>query len=239
VITVADVDVLEYCRAVGVALREDGGRLRVRGPEDVVTEELLDLLREHKAEILAALADAGPAAPAPLPWRAAVAAWPIALRQRWADRAEAHQAAGLGWREAESRAFDEVVAETGAPIDPAGAPPEPDSLDPDELAAVLVAIDAACVPPREGPTLPPRPGAAPTYGLTARGRVIELGRARSDREERSDPVRRVTGEGWPDWYPADAPTTTAADAADTDRPRRGAEPDLFAAIDRKDSHGER
>jgi hypothetical protein len=43
-----------------------------------------------------------------LPWRSVVARWPIDRRQRWGDRANKLQDAGLDWREAERAAFDEL-----------------------------------------------------------------------------------------------------------------------------------
>jgi hypothetical protein len=43
-----------------------------------------------------------------LPWRSVVARWPIDRRQRWGDRANQLQDAGLDWREAERIAFDEL-----------------------------------------------------------------------------------------------------------------------------------
>jgi hypothetical protein len=42
-------------------------------------------------------------------WRATVARWPIARRQAWGDRANTLQDAGLGWKEAERTAFEEIM----------------------------------------------------------------------------------------------------------------------------------
>src|SRR5262245_59266321 len=47
----------------------------------------------------------------PLFWRACIAQWPIPWRQKWGDRAEANQLAGMAWDVAEERAFDETMAE--------------------------------------------------------------------------------------------------------------------------------
>jgi hypothetical protein len=44
-------------------------------------------------------------------WRALVASWPIAWRQRWAARAEQLQAAGLPKDFAENRAYRATVEE--------------------------------------------------------------------------------------------------------------------------------
>lgn len=41
-------------------------------------------------------------------WRATVAQWPIPRRQGWGDRANDLQDAGLDWKEAELRAFEEI-----------------------------------------------------------------------------------------------------------------------------------
>jgi hypothetical protein len=51
----------------------------------------------------------GAQAPQPAPWLATVARWSIPWRQRWGDRANALQEAGLTGFEAEHRAFNEVV----------------------------------------------------------------------------------------------------------------------------------
>jgi hypothetical protein len=59
-----------------------------------------------------------------------------------------------------------------------------------------------------GPPLPPRPAGPPSYGLTVGGHVVELAR-RTPAAERFDPLKLVTGGGWPTWYPA----------LETDRPR--------------------
>jgi hypothetical protein len=47
-------------------------------------------------------------------WRSVIARLPIAWRHRWADRAEAHQAAGLPRDLAEFWAYREVVEEIAA-----------------------------------------------------------------------------------------------------------------------------
>ncbi len=53
------------------------------------------------------------AAPEPcsrLFWRATVSRWPIDRRQAWGDRANALQDAGLGWKDAERTAFEEIMS---------------------------------------------------------------------------------------------------------------------------------
>ena len=44
----------------------------------------------------------------PLPYRSVLAAWPDEWRERWGRRANDWEARGLGWRDAEGRAFLEV-----------------------------------------------------------------------------------------------------------------------------------
>jgi hypothetical protein len=43
-------------------------------------------------------------------WRATVSRWSIERRQAWGDRANALQDAGLGWKDAERTAFEEIMA---------------------------------------------------------------------------------------------------------------------------------
>jgi hypothetical protein len=57
-----------------------------------------------------------PATPPAGSWRESIAWWPIEWRKGWADRAEAKQAGGLPWDEAEWQAFLEAVAEINAAV---------------------------------------------------------------------------------------------------------------------------
>lgn len=50
------------------------------------------------------------------PYRTALANWPDEWRERWGYRANALEDEGLGWREAETRAFFEVQEERRAEI---------------------------------------------------------------------------------------------------------------------------
>ncbi len=59
-------------------------------------------------------------------------------------------------------------------------------------------VDQAYRSVRDEPDVP-RPAGRPTYGLTRRGSVVEL--PRRPGAERNDPVRSVTGPGWPAWFP--------------------------------------
>jgi hypothetical protein len=58
-------------------------------------------------------------------------------------------------------------------------------------------VDAAVAPVRDEPDVP-RPAGCPSYGLTQRGHVVKI--PRRPGEERNDPVRSVTGPGWPAWF---------------------------------------
>lgn len=94
--------------AHGVSLSVDAGRLAYDGPDDVLTDEVLDALAAHKSEMLALLSDR----PAPVRWRhpRSLGHWPIAWRQAWADRAaELEDHHGLDWRAAERQAFLETA----------------------------------------------------------------------------------------------------------------------------------
>jgi hypothetical protein len=46
---------------------------------------------------------------------------------------------------------------------------------------------------------PKRPAGQPAFGLTQRKHVVELPRRPS--ADHGDPVHKVTGPGWPDWFP--------------------------------------
>jgi len=48
------------------------------------------------------------------PYRAALAQWPDPWRERWGRRANALEETGLRWREAETRAFAEILHERRA-----------------------------------------------------------------------------------------------------------------------------
>jgi hypothetical protein len=46
-------------------------------------------------------------------WRPAIACWPIAWRQLWADRTDVHEAEGCAWNAAEYRAWRETIRDLG------------------------------------------------------------------------------------------------------------------------------
>lgn len=50
-----------------------------------------------------------PSPPQSLPWRRRVAGWPDDWRERWGRTANALEDAGLGWRDAEERAWAETL----------------------------------------------------------------------------------------------------------------------------------
>ena len=76
-----------------------------------------DLENALEAELDARIAAQIASEPIPDPtvWRSMVATWAIPKRQAWADRAESHQAAGKGWKEAEWLAFEATAGEEGCP----------------------------------------------------------------------------------------------------------------------------
>jgi hypothetical protein len=99
---------------LGIRLSARGDKLHVDAPAGVVTAEVKAALASHKAALLRLLAEGeSPAPPPPTDrgWRACIAYWPTAWRQRWADRAGASQAAGDFWDVAEWSAFVATVAE--------------------------------------------------------------------------------------------------------------------------------
>jgi hypothetical protein len=54
---------LDRCAALGITLWVDGDQLHYDGPEAVITPSVLDVLRAHKAPLLAALRDRRPRSP--------------------------------------------------------------------------------------------------------------------------------------------------------------------------------
>jgi hypothetical protein len=58
-----------------------------------------------------------------VPWRSVVARWSIDRRQKWGDRANQLQDAGLGWKVAERIAFHELRPLSRAGIDDDGDSP--------------------------------------------------------------------------------------------------------------------
>jgi hypothetical protein len=113
----------------GIALSVKGDRISVNAPKGQTTPEDIEVLRQHKAGLLAYLAEQSAAtsepttsAPRPLPWRPIVGGWPLSYRQRWGDRANALQDEGLSWHEAERLAFEEL----GGQLDDEPARPFPD-----------------------------------------------------------------------------------------------------------------
>ena len=157
---------LDHLRARGATLNADGGELRCRAPRGLLTAELRALLVDHKTALLALLEPPGPTEPAPAaappppgaddppppspepePWtppppppeRSLAAALPMASREAWGRRAnELEEVEGLGWRDAEARAFDELAGGVD-PSDPLPPPAEPtqafDRIPPDPVAA--------------------------------------------------------------------------------------------------------
>jgi hypothetical protein len=106
-------------RRLGVRLfAREGGRLGYDAPAGAMSSKLRAALVANRSEILARLGTppavlelpTGRWRPRPLPWRSKVGSWPLDLRQRWGDRANALQDQGHPWHEAERIAFEEVSA---------------------------------------------------------------------------------------------------------------------------------
>lgn len=93
--------------------------------------------------------------PRGLPWRQHLPWWPDAWRERWGRRAVELEETGIGWREAEERAFVEILAERAAAPD-ADVYVEPDEERPE---ATIVDFDRTYLPIAE----PPPPGRASEY----------------------------------------------------------------------------
>jgi hypothetical protein len=98
---------------LGIILSALEDELVVDAPVGVLTPDLKAALVTHKAALLGQLTGVVPrsAPSAGAGWRQRVACWPVEWRQRWADRAEACQAAGTAWDAAEWRAFQETIEE--------------------------------------------------------------------------------------------------------------------------------
>jgi hypothetical protein len=149
------------CR-IGAKPSLPNGKLTVWAPPGALTPEIKEALREHKAALVEMLAGppddspapavAGPPVPpewhgAPLDghWHDAIAWWPVEWRQKWGDRAEVHQAAGIDWCLAEYWAWRETLRE----LDQAEArgewieyrEPAPELSDADAVAAIDRAFD--------------------------------------------------------------------------------------------------
>jgi hypothetical protein len=176
-----------------VRLWAAGDRLDFAAPQGVMDDGRRAELAGLKPKLLRLLSAAADATPWP-PRPAELARWSVPWRQRWADRAAGLEDVGVGWPGSERLAFDEVQAERIALglVEPPPAAPE--ALDPTPAD-----FARACVPPGERPP-PPRPDALPTHGLTEAGRVVALPRRVAAAYK--DPLERVTGPGWPAWYPA-------------------------------------
>lgn len=71
-----------------------------------MSEMLSDDPGEFAAQLMAA-GLMGP--PAMAPWRAEVMKWPEEMRKHWGRLSNDHQDAGLSWRDAEERAYQEMI----------------------------------------------------------------------------------------------------------------------------------
>jgi hypothetical protein len=111
--------ILTEARRLGVHLTaREGGRLGFDAPAGAMTAELRAALVANKSKILDRLEALLMGQewlverwrPRSLPWRSVVVRWPVHLRQRWGDRANALQDEDYAWHEAERIAFEEVSA---------------------------------------------------------------------------------------------------------------------------------
>ena len=121
-----------YCKVLGIRLRVEDGRLKYAVPNGVLDPELRAELFAHKAELIELLSGPAPE-PAPptgtatdFPWRTILPSWPIEWREKWALRANELAEAGVPHPADEDRAFEEVLREREAGIEPPPiAAPEP------------------------------------------------------------------------------------------------------------------
>lgn len=112
--------------ARGILLSRVEDRLSVDAPAGVLDSDLRAQLVEHKADLLALLADqAGdpppvrlpdPAAHNHAPWTEEVASWPPSFQSRWAVRVAHHESSGGGWsrEDAERLATVDVMGPVSA-----------------------------------------------------------------------------------------------------------------------------
>ena len=117
--------ILDQIRAAGVHIRldpVDPDRLRL-APPDRLTPDLLELAREHKAELLSALrATASVSKGKPLPTPETLAAWSEYLSERSAVMEHDGE---LSRGEADWRAWSELLAKYPAAASHFAAPPAP------------------------------------------------------------------------------------------------------------------
>ncbi len=123
-IAYGDCNALEHVPACSKAVDWPPAWLRVAReseagevPQPVVGEKVVE------AEPTTAPAETSPAVQDWPPRDPRLSTWPIPVRQTWADRVVEHEAAGLGWREAEALAFRETLARVEAgELSPESAP---------------------------------------------------------------------------------------------------------------------
>jgi hypothetical protein len=99
-------DLLHGLRHLGVELTAEGNNLRLRGPASALTDDVCGLVRGRKEPLLSLLHGWPPRPPELAP--AAAGGWPDSHRERWGRRVAELEGAGLDWRTAERRAFEEV-----------------------------------------------------------------------------------------------------------------------------------
>lgn len=130
-------NLLRVCRLVGIEFWLEGGKLRYRSPKSILTDDLLEEIREHKSHLVSMLAEIEevqpdphpesapqaknpPAEPSPepsiepwqprqLPWRAEIGSWTIPDRQKWGRRANELAEDGIEWPDDERLAYEEIT----------------------------------------------------------------------------------------------------------------------------------
>jgi hypothetical protein len=163
----------------------DGPRLVVDVPEGVLTPEVVAALQRHKAALLDRVARPGPGPEVPRPKSRGERAATLPGRP---DPAHAAALADLLSHDPRRTARGTLVYSD--PDDPPFVLFDGPSITPADLRRSLGGNGASA----------PRPAGAPSYGRTRAGSVVELA-ARTPADEQADPVRLVTGPGWPAWYP--------------------------------------
>jgi hypothetical protein len=194
----------------GFVLLRAGTKLRI-SPASLLSDEDREQIRRFKDEMLPLLPPARikdnraeqrgeSARSSPVqrsqPHSYGLAHWPIPDRQRWGELANKFQDDGFSTEVAVQRAYEIVLAErdiTGHIFlfieehpTPVPFPQWSDLIDPRDYLPQS--------PQRK------RPSGHPTYGITKNLHVVELATWTKSRHA-TDPVTKVTAEGWDDWYP--------------------------------------
>ena len=221
----------------GLMLSIERARLRV-APASLLTDEDRRLIRRSREELFALLSErARTRTSEPGPWSTeppavesvaavgrtrasmvlhhrpdSLARWPIPDRQRWGELANQMEAEGVSWQEAERRAYETVRGEREAAGRSGDFVKIEEYPTPEPFPQWSELIDPLADSPAAGRTRPP---GCPTWGVTKQLHVRELATWTPGRQD-ADPVIKVTGEGWGQWYevePLDLPRAEQGIAA--------------------------